>query len=416
MKKCINRRCNKQLDDDFRFCPYCGKNQEEQPKKRRRAKGSGSIVKRESRLHPFAAFKTVDGCRWYVGAFETKTEAERGILMYTPPGPEAFMIPGDEAVKTVEDIYNEWTASKPFERLSRSAQDGYRAAWLKLRSIRSRDFSTIKTSDFQRIIDYYENPHHEEGQGGKLKYIESDGTVTFKKTSRPKISEGLKFSSLHQIKCLASKLCKHAMKDDIVDKNYGQLIDLPAPEETAATRFTDTQLEQIKQHIGKVPYCDYIYILCYLNFRISEFLELTPAAYSVAHTDTGLSIPYLRGGKKTEAGRNRAVPIHPNIAQLVADLVKKNNETIFARLDGSKMDKGYFNKYCFKPAMEALGFGDQGFTPHSCRRTFSTRMSAAGARQEDIAALMGHADFEVDKKHYINQELKTLYNAVQKMA
>ena len=66
--------------------------------------------------------------------------------------------------------------------------------------------------------------------------------------------------------------------------------------------------------------------------------------------------------------------------------------------------------------MEKLGFDGQGFTPHSCRRTFSTRMSAGGARGEDIAALMGHTDYEVDKKHYINQEIKTLYEAIQKMA
>lgn len=29
MKKCINRRCNAQLEDAFRFCPFCGKPQDE---------------------------------------------------------------------------------------------------------------------------------------------------------------------------------------------------------------------------------------------------------------------------------------------------------------------------------------------------------------------------------------------------
>lgn len=55
-------------------------------------------------------------------------------------------------------------------------------------------------------------------------------------------------------------------------------------------------------------------------------------------------------------------------------------------------------------------------TPHSCRRTFSTRMSAAGARQEDIITLMGHTNFDVDINHYINQEADTLYKAILKMA
>lgn len=55
-------------------------------------------------------------------------------------------------------------------------------------------------------------------------------------------------------------------------------------------------------------------------------------------------------------------------------------------------------------------------TPHSCRRTFSTRMSAVGAKQEDIIALMGHTNFDVDINHYINQETDTLYKAILKMA
>lgn len=417
MKKCINRRCNAEIGDDFKFCPHCGKDQTEQPKKRRRAKGSGSIVKRENRKHPYAAFKWVNGCQWYVGSYETKADAERAILIYQPPeNQHEFIFPDEIKPKTVEDIYNEWVTSKSFLKLAENSKSGYRAAWTKMRTIKDRAFQDIKTSDFQRIVDYYEAPHHEEGANGVLKYIDENGKTTLKITAKPKMCDGLKYSALHQFRCLASKLCKQAMKDDTISKNYGQLVELPAPEEVSATRFTDVQLEHIRKNVGLIPYCDYIYILCYLNFRISEFLELTPADYHTTVTDTGVKIPYLVGGKKTEAGKNRVIPIHPNVADLVAALVRKKNKTIFCKLDGTPMSKDYFNKYCFKPAMDALGLDGQDFTPHSCRRTFSTRMSAAKARPEDITALMGHVDFAVDKKHYINQEIKTLYAAVQLMA
>ena len=30
-------------------------------------------------------------------------------------------------------------------------------------------------------------------------------------------------------------------------------------------------VELIRQNIGKVPYADYVYIMCYLNFRVTEF-------------------------------------------------------------------------------------------------------------------------------------------------
>lgn len=411
MKKCINRRCSFPLEDNYKYCPMCGKIQERQKEvKRRRAKGTGSIYfRKDKKTKPWCASINSDRKTEYIGCFATRAEAEAAILTYKP---------GQNSVPTLEKLYADWIETKPYQKLSDSSKSGYSAAWIKLRYLYSKPFNTLKTSDFQAVIDYYENPHHEEGKDGGYKYIDKSGKVTMNPhAGKPKICEGLGYSALHNIKCLVSKLCQFAMKDDIINKNYGQLLDLPSPEETKATRFTDIQLETIRQKMNGIPYCDYIYALCYLNFRISEFLELTAESYGVSKSkDTGIAIPYLIGGKKTKAGRNRPIPIHPNVQEIVKRNVDFGGETIFCRADGTPMDKDYFNKYCFKPAMEALGFDGLGFTPHSCRRTFSTRMSAGGARAEDIAALMGHADFEVDKKHYINQELKTLYEAIQKMA
>ena len=79
------------------------------------------------------------------------------------------------------------------------------------------------------------------------------------------------------------------------------------------------------------------------------------------------------------------------------------------------MNKDRFRERYFYPALDALGM-PRTLTPHSCRRTFSTRMSAAGARPEDIIALMGHTSYDTDIKHYINQEADTLYEALKLMA
>lgn len=412
MKKCINRRCSAQLEDAFRFCPFCGKPQDEK-KQQRRAKGTGTVyIRPQNKTNPYSAYTVLNKQRYYVGCFPTKQEAERAILNFVPP--EITDCPSH--LLTLEQVYNYWKQSKPYEKLSDSMKQGYRAAWIKLRSLKDEEFTKLKTSDYQHVIDFYENPHPEEGAGGKIKTIDETGKVTLNGAGRIKICDGLSYSALKKIKCLVSHLCQYAMKDDTIDRNYGELIDLPAPDEVNATRFTDVQLQKIKENIGVIPYCDYIYALCYLNFRISEFLELTAKSYGTVTGDTGQTIPYLIGGKKTDAGKNRPIPIHPKVQQIVLDCLNRKGKTIFCRADGTPMNKDYFNRNCFQPAMQALGFDGQGLTPHSCRRTFSTRMSAAGAREEDIAALMGHADYDVDKKHYINQEIKTLYAAVQKMA
>lgn len=411
MKKCINKRCNRELQDDFIFCPYCGKNQTSSKQKvRRRTKGTGSIyLRKDNKSKPYAAASSVTGKQVYLGAFTTKREAENALKDYEYNPVNGFNM-------TLEQLHEKWIKTKAYQKLGNSVKSNYASAYIKLKPLYKRKFRDLRTSDYQYIVDYYDNPHHEVGAGGKLKYLLPNGNGTYIVTDTPKICQGLGYSALHKIKCFVTSLYHFAMKEDIVNKDYATFIELPEQEETTATRFTEVQLELIKQNICKVPYMDYIYIMCYVNFRVSEFLELTPDRYKV--TDSG--IHYFVGGKKTDAGKDRIVPIHPKIQQLVQSCINNNGETIFCRIHegsefGKAMNKDYFLKYCFRPAMQAIGLGDE-YTPHSCRRTFSTRMSAAGAREEDIIALMGHTDYKVDIDHYIIQEVDTLYNAIKLLA
>lgn len=406
MKKCINKRCNKELQDDFAFCPYCGKNQtDSKPTVRRRMKGTGSIyLRKDNKSKPYAAASSITGKQVYLGSFATKKEAANALQEYEYNPVSCYNI-------TFEGLHAKWLKTKAYDKLGKSVKSNYASAWVKLEPLHKHKFRNLRASDYQYIIDYYDNPHHEVGAGGKLKYLDKAGKGTYRVTSEPKICEGLGYSALHKVKCLLTTLYTFAMKEDIVSKNYATFIELPEQEETTATRFTEVQLELIKQNVGKVPYMDYIYIMCYVNFRVSEFLELTPDRYKV----TNSGIHYFVGGKKTDAGKDRIVPIHPKIQSLVQRCIENGGETIFCRTHadfGKAMNKDYFLKYCFRPAMQAIGLGN-GYTPHSCRRTFSTRMSAAGAREEDIIALMGHTDYKVDIDHYIIQEVDTLYKAIK---
>ena len=405
MKKCINRRCNKELPSDYDFCPYCGKKQSQKPQKqKKRINGTGSIyVRKDLKTKPFAVSKYIDGKRVYIGNYATRTEAVKALQEFEYNPVTKFNI-------TLEQLHEEWQEIA-YKNLGKSVQQNYNAAWYKLKPLYKRKFRDIRTGEMQAIIDFYEAPHHEIGVDGKPKYIDSKGKGTYKVTDTPKMSDGLKFSALHKIKCLLTSMYTYAMQNDIVNKNYAEFIQLPKKNEASKSRFSDTQLEKLWQSIGIVPYSDYIFAMCYLNFRVSEFLELTTENYHVSDKN----IPVFIGGKKTDAGTDRLVPIHPKIQSIVQNCINKHGETIFCDENGKALTPDHFRKYCFYPAIQTLGFPND-LTPHSCRRTFSTRMSAAGARQEDIIALMGHTNFDVDINHYINQETETLYKAITKMA
>lgn len=406
MRYCVNRRCHRELiDDEYRFCPYCGKNQEQQKKPRtRRPNGTGSIYfRKDNKSKPYAAASSVTGKRVYLGSFATKTEAVRALTDYENNPITSLNI-------TLEQLHKEWM-SVSYRNIGESTKQNYNTSWDKLKPLHKRKFRDLRTGDLQAIIDYYEAPHHKAGVGGKLMYIDNNGKSTYTVTNEIKICDGLKYSALHKIKCLLTKMYTYALQNDIVNKNYATFIMLPEKNITEKTRFTDIQLEIVKQNVNKVPYADYIYAMCYLNFRVSEFLELTRDNYYINET----GIPVFVGGKKTEAGTNRLVPIHPNIQPIIENCINKNGDTIFCDEKGKALSKDKFRLNYFYLALDKMGL-PRTLTPHSCRRTFSTMMSAAGARQEDIIALMGHTDFEIDIKHYINQEADTLYKAIKLMA
>ena len=52
-----------------------------------------------------------------------------------------------------------------------------------------------------------------------------------------------------------------------------------------------------------------MYALCYLNFRVTEFLTLTRDSFKKEKLDTGETVYYFVGGLKTEAGKDRIVPL-----------------------------------------------------------------------------------------------------------
>lgn len=405
MKKCINKRCNAELPEEYQFCPHCGKNQSQKPtKSRKRANGTGSIYfRKDLKTKPYAVSKYHNGNRVYVGNYATRTEAVRALQEFEYNPVTTYNI-------TLEQLHEEWQAIA-YKKIGQSAIYNYDASWTKLKPIYKRKFRDLRTGEMQAIIDFYDAPHQEVGVGGKLKYIDKNGRGTYTVTDTPKMTDGLKYSALHKLKCLLTSMYDYALKNDIVNKNYAQFLELPPKNETNKSRFTDIELEILRKNIGVVPYADYIYCMCYLNFRISEFLELTVDSYHIS--DSG--IPCFIGGKKTDAGTDRLIPVHPKIQPIINSQLKKCGKTIFCGVQGEQLTPDHFRKFCFYPAIKKLNLSDD-LTPHSCRRTFSTRMSAAGARQEDIIALMGHTNFDVDINHYINQEIDTLYKAVLKMA
>lgn len=368
----------------------------------KRENGSGSVYKRSDlRRRPWVA---VAPAKLDIGD-DDKLRAERQVIGYYATAAEArsaiadyLKNPTTKLNITLEQLHEEWLPIG-YRNISDQLKYNYNSCWYKLRTLYKTKFRDIRTGDMQAVIDYYDSDHAREGRAGK---------TVVDKDNNPVMRGPLSFSSISKIKALLTLMYGYALQNDIVNKNYASFIVLPEPGEAKKERFTDLELQQIKKAIGSIPMADLIYVMCCTGHRIGEFVSLT-AADVIHHNGHML----LYGGNKTDAGGRKLVPVNTAVQPIVEEWIKKGGDTIFCRDDGSPWTTDRFREK-FKDCLAEIGV--RVLTPHATRRTFSTRLSASGARPEDIIALMGHTNFEVDIKHYINQEVETLINVVEKLA
>ena len=326
-----------------------------------------------------------------LGAFTRRSDARAALESYNRNPLSKFNY-------TLSDVYNDWKGPA-FADITESTQNNYTAAWAQICAaapvIVKKQLREITTSELRSILDFWTEEH--------------DITVTNKDgTKKQKKAGPLSLSSLTKIKALLTQLYDYALANNIIDRNYASLVKIPKGIKAGTKRaFTDAEFQILEKNWKAVPGADAVYALCYLGFRVSEFCQLTPNSYDKAAQT-------LKGGLKTDAGRDRLVPIHPNISVLIERWANAGHEALYADEKGKPYNKDRFTRNVWKPAMKALGLPDD-LTPHSARHTCGTRLSAAGARPEDIQAILGHADYSVTANTYINQDVAALRESMSRM-
>ncbi|MBQ9721003.1 MAG: tyrosine-type recombinase/integrase [Oscillospiraceae bacterium] len=283
---------------------------------------------------------------------------------------------------TLLNLYREW---EPFyaPRVTQQTLDGYTRAFNHFRDLHSLRLSTITAVDLQKCVT--------ECPAGKR-------TRSLMKTT-------------------AGLLWKFA-----IDCGYAQhniATNLYTGKDTSIQRepITSEELAVIRSAIDTHPYADYIYALCFLGFRPSEFLALKKSDY---HEENGIA--YLVGGSKTDAGRNRRVVIPAQIAPIIARrLSVEGTDLLFPMVTRThtgvvtsykQMSNDYFNVHVFKPLMKSLGIAE-GKVPYSARHTYSDLLKTASGDSKAKAALIGHTDYDFTQRHYQSTTLEDLKTVVE---
>ena len=332
----------------------------------RRANGTGTIVKLPgNRRRPYAVkicYLVRPGFRKqrYIGYYERAKEAQEALEAYNDWSRPAELTPA-----TLAHVYELWSARK-YAKAGESSVASYKTSWAHFSHLAAKLVDQITLNDLQSIIDDAE-------------------------------AAGMSKSSINNDKILMKALFTFALKHDWIVKDYSAFVEMPsvgAKHEKGI--FDDIQMTKLeKMAADGFPWADTALILCYTGFRINELLALTRFDYSDE---------CLRGGSKTEAGKDRLVPVHPKIRPYLLRRIAENGERIISK-DGKHIKDAWYRKRCFAPIAEVLGTPQA--TPHWCRHTFASMLHEAGANKLAIKRIMGHADGDVTE-HYTHIDIKYL--------
>lgn len=343
----------------------------------RRANGTGSIVNlgpnRRNRYAVRVSYLERPGL-WkqkYISYHRTAKEAQDALERHLSKN-----IPAQSFAVTLGDIYNQWSAKK-YSKAGAASIASYKTSWARISPLSDKEMCKITLDDLQGIIDKDE-------------------------------AAGLSKSSINNDRTLMKALFKHAMERDIVSKDYSAFLELPSVsakyEKGAFDDITMKKLEQLAR--SGFPWADTVLMLCYTGFRISEFLQLTRFSYH-AEADG-----YLQGGLKTDAGKDRIVPLHPKIRPYMAKWLARNGETIICDGEGKAISSDKFRPL-FKSVMRELGIPQA--TPHWCRHTAASRMKMAGMDDLAIKRILGHSDGNVTE-HYTHVDVEFLAKEIKKVS
>ncbi len=142
--------------------------------------------------------------------------------------------------------------------------------------------------------------------------------------------------------------------------------------------------------------------------RIRKMLQLTQFNVDSKHW-------VITGGIKTDAGKERPVPVHPKIRGYIKYWLGTNGPRLVHR-SGSPISVHYYRASIFYPLLERLEIErtpERNLTPHSTRHTFGTLLNRAGARTTAIQNLMGHTDYATTANTYTHPDFVELKEAIE---
>ena len=366
--------CKVKISDKAIYCPHCG--YPLQPDKIRKYKsrkklpnGFGQIseIKNRNLRRPYRAMVSV-GTKAngrpdskILGYYETYNKAYEALMEYNR-NPYDF----DENI-TMAELFDRWFKEYKEEGLHITTYTTMRRCWEFCSSIYTLPVKDLKIRHIRYCID--------EGfvvEKGVMKYPSDQQRC--------------------RIKSMFNQLLDYAVNNELIQSNPARAMTLPKNIRNAPNHnihheaLSDSELVELS--IAEFELKDLIIIQCYTGLRPRELLSLRPE-------NINLEEGYIIGGMKTEAGRDRLIPIHDCIKPLLA---KRKG---FENITYDRLNKAYTSFH--------------GHKPHDGRKTFITLAKKYNVDEYAIKYIVGHKISDLTERVYTDREFKWLQSEIAKI-
>ena len=334
--------------------------------------GFGSIVcldkTGKKRRKPWAVRITVgwkDGKqqRKYLGYYKSQAEALIALAEYHKDG---FDI--DMSKFTLKEVFDEWYKTQEKRKLSKSVLATHRMAYNRLGSLGNVPIKNIKAATLQKWYDGVD----------------------------------LKPSTKSKVKNTLTMMYDYASQNDIVNKNYAKFLKMDEKVEKVGKVYTDEEIKLLWEHKDQEN-ARILLILMYTGLRVGELLN-------IKREDIHFDERYMIGGLKTEAGRDRVIPIHSKILPLLMEQLGENKWVIQARHGGQRHYNVLLNQNIKFMNQHGL---DHKF--HDTRKTAISLMHTAGIPIETVKIIVGHVGDNVTEKVYLYKNPEELVKVINKI-
>lgn len=339
----------------------------------KRPNGYGSVYKAKGNRHkPYRAVVTIDRViendkakqvRKTLGYYRTREEAEAACLEYS-----AYHYDIDSTKMTFAEVYERWS-EEHLPTLVPKSQKSLEAAYRHLSPLHSMKLSDIRVRHLEIAVRGIQT-----------------GVATKKKATQ-----------------LISMMYDWAMAHDIIMKDYSALTNYRLGEEEPVIQrvlFTPAEIQQMWANRDQLT--DMVLFSIYTGVRPTELVTIKTA-------DIDLDARTIVCGIKTEAGKNRVIPIHPEIVTIVEQYCHLNTETLFPSVRGNG------RPYPYHTYRQKLTERFQGHTCYDTRHTFSTAWKKQELNEHILKLIMGHKDRDVTEHFYTHRDIENLRNEMDKL-